>query len=70
MSFLAVKKLQLPFTDIKSLYYETNYQIALFPGSAMEDSFKYSSDHLYHEVYSNRIQPYLQGFWRPNLIIK
>ena len=62
ISFLAIQTINLPFKNIKSLYENTNFQVALMPGSAMEDAFKYSNDILYKNVYADRIQPYIPQY--------
>ena len=62
ISFLAIQTINLPFKNIKSLYESTNFQVALMPGSAMEDAFKYSNDVLYKNVYADRIQPYIPQY--------
>lgn len=39
-SSLSVKKFKPPFHDIQSLFYDTNYEIATVPGTAISDEFE------------------------------
>ena len=59
VSYLAFETFNLPFTNIETLLVNTDYQIAIYPGSNMEDIFKYSPDPVYQEAWEKRIQPYL-----------
>ncbi len=42
-SFLAVQKIKMPFTDLESMYYETDYKIAFIRSSAAESFWKVQS---------------------------
>ena len=62
LSALAVDSLEYPFYDYKSLLKDTNYIIAVYPGGFTEDAFKYSSDPIFKEAWTERIEPYLEEY--------
>lgn len=62
VSFLAFETFLLPFTSIETLLANTDYQIAIYPGSNMEDIFKNSQDPVYQEAWIERIQPFLEDY--------
>jgi hypothetical protein len=47
-SFLAVKKITLPFQDVESLLYESDFNITTVSGSAYEDMFRVNKNWLEH----------------------
>ena len=64
ISHLATSKINLPFDSIATLLSLTNYQIAINPGTSLEDTFKLSTDSTYQKAWSERIEPYLD-YYRP-----
>jgi len=64
ISYLATSKINLPFDSIATLLSLTNYQIAINPGTSLEDTFKLSTDLTYQKAWSERIEPYLD-YYRP-----
>ena len=64
ISYLATSKINLPFESIATLLSLTNYQIAINPGTSLEDTFKLSTDSTYQKAWSERIEPYLE-YYRP-----
>ena len=55
-SFLAVFKVSLPFTDLESMYYGTNYKIGSIRNTAFDNLFKMGNE-LDQKIYNDR-----QGF--------
>ena len=64
ISHLATSKTILPFDSIATLLSSTDNQIALTPGTSLEDSFKLSTDSTYQKAWNERIEPYLD-YYRP-----
>ena len=62
LSFLTIELVDYPFLDIRGLVEDSNYQIAIYPGSNMEDIFKNSQDPVYQEAWIERIQPFLEDY--------
>ena len=63
ISYLATRKIVLPFTNVEELIKTTNFKIALNPGSFAEDSFKYSTNPFWQEAWKERIEPDLQDYF-------
>jgi hypothetical protein len=64
ISYLATKVISLPFTSIPQLIKTSDYRIALTPGSSQEDTFKFSNDQDWAVGYTERIQPYLEEYFK------
>ena len=62
VSYLSIKKTQLPFNNIGELLDSTNYKIAILPDSIHEDDFKLSPDSNMQKAWNERIKPYLDMF--------
>ena len=52
----------MPFENIESLLEETNYQIAINPGSSIQNFFQYSNDPIVQEAWLKRIKPYITKY--------
>ena len=62
ISYLATRKIVLPFKNVEELIRTSNFKIALNPGSGAEDSFKYSTNPFWQEAWKERIEPDLQDY--------
>ena len=62
ISYLSIQKTNLPFNNLETLLSLTSNKIALLPGSAEEDEFRYSTDPLMQRAWTERIEPYLDEF--------
>ena len=63
ISYLATRKIELPFKNVEDLIRTSNFKIALNPGSGAEDSFKYSTDPFWQVAWKERIEPDLQDYF-------
>jgi hypothetical protein len=64
ISYLSIKVTALPFHSLKEMLEQSSYRLALMPGSAYEDAFKFSNDPLWQQVYEERIKPYLEEYMK------
>ena len=62
LSFLATETLHFPFLNIQGLMQDTDYIIAIYPGSVHEELFKNSTDSFAREAWYKRIKPYLDDY--------
>ena len=62
VSYLSTKVISLPFNNIRELVENTDFRIAIIPGTSFEDAFKYSTDPIWQKAYEDRIQPYLDEY--------
>ena len=62
LSFLTVERFDLPFNNLRDLLKNTDYNIAIIPGSISEAIFKDSLDPNYQEAWKDRIEPYLEDY--------
>ena len=62
ISYLATRKIVLPFNSVEELVKKSDYKIAIIPGTNAENVFKYSSDELWQKAWNERIEPYLQNY--------
>jgi len=62
VSYLATRKIVLPFTTIADFYLNTNFRLAVMPDTTYMDNFKYSTDPLFLEIYAERIEPHVQEY--------
>ena len=74
ISYLATRKIVLPFNNIPELVSKSSFRIALTTGSSYEDAFKTSRDPDWMVAWTDRIQPYLEDYvgdteYRLNLIM-
>ncbi len=62
ISYLATRVIVLPFTGIKSLVDNTDFRIAVIPGSSFMDAFKFAKDPNWQKAWKDRIEPYLDEY--------
>ena len=62
LSFLTIELVDYPFCDIRSLVEDTNYQIAIYPGSVHEELFRDSPNEFARIAWKDRIEPYLDEY--------
>ena len=62
ISYLATRKIVLPFNNIPELVSKSSFRIALNTGSSVEDAFKTSRDPDWMVAWTDRIQPYLEDY--------
>ncbi len=62
VSYLSTRVIKLPFTGIKGMVENTDYRLALIPGSSFMDAFKYSTIPEWQEAWKTRIEPYLDDY--------
>ena len=60
ISYLAEKRISLPFIDLSDLMANTQFRIILLTGSIHEDHFKKSRDPLWQAAWTDRVQPHLE----------
>ena len=59
ISYLATRVTVLPFFSIETLLKDTDYKVALLPGTSYEDLFRYATDSVWQDTFKERIEPYL-----------
>ena len=62
LSFLTIELVDYPFLDIRSLVEDTNYKIAIHPGSVHEELFRDSPNEFARMAWKERIEPYLDEY--------
>ena len=62
ISYLATRKIVLPFNNIPELVSKSSFRIVLTPGSSNEDALKTSRDPDWMVAWTDRIQPYLEDY--------
>ena len=62
ISYLSSKVVELPFNSIPELIENTNFKIAVLPGSYHEDAFKYANDPYWKIAWKERIQPFIHEY--------
>ena len=62
LSFLTIELVNYPFLDIRSLIKDTNYQIAIYPGSVHEELFRDSPNEFARMAWKSRIEPNLDNY--------
>ena len=71
VSYLATRKISLPFNNIPELVSNTQFNIELVPGTSFEDAFRYSLDPVWQNAFKNRIEPFLEkneGLGTPDFV--
>ena len=63
ISYLATRKIVLPFKSVEELIKMSDFRIALNPGSNAEDSFKFSTNPIWQTAWKERIEPDLQDYF-------
>ena len=59
---LLVEKTNLPFDGIETLMMNSNYRIAVYPGTLHEDFFSHSNDPVMKKAWTERIEPYMDFY--------
>ena len=59
---LLVEKTNLPFDGIETLMMNSNYKIAVYPGTLHEDFFRHSNDPVMKKAWTERIEPYMDFY--------
>ena len=59
ISHLSTRLIQWPFKHMHELLTKTDYRVLVTVGTSLEDFFKLSRDPIIQDVWSNRIQPYI-----------
>ena len=62
ISYLATRKIVLPFTNMEELISKTSFKVAVMPGTSYEDTFKYATEGSWQTAWNERIQPYLDDY--------
>ena len=62
ISYLTKRVVELPFNNLPELIENTNFRIAVWPGTYDEDVFKYATDHHWKRAWKERIQPFLHEY--------
>ena len=62
ISYLSARVFTLPFDGVSTLLDNTEYKIAIKPGTYLEDAFKKSRDPVWQRAWLERIQPYLEDY--------
>ena len=62
ISYLATRVIVLPFNGIPELVDNSNFKIALNPGTSYEDAFKFATDPSWKVAWKERIQPFLENY--------
>ncbi len=62
ISYLATRVIVLPFNDLRGLVEESDFRIALIPGSSYEDAFKTSTNPLWQRAWTEKLEPYLEEY--------
>lgn len=73
ISYLATRVITLPFNGIETLLSQSDFNIALNPGTSYEDAFKISIDPVWQAAWIGRIQPYLEEYipmFGENFVVK
>ena len=62
ISYLTTKFINLPFNGVESLVTDTNYKIALKGGTATQMKFQYSTNPVWKNAWTNRVEPYMDDY--------
>ena len=62
ISYLSTRVIVLPFDGIKTLLDNSDFKIALNPGSSYEDAFKLATDPVWQDAWKFRIKPNLDDY--------
>ena len=62
ISYLARRVINVPFDGISTLVTATDFKITLMPGTSIEDAFKTSTDPFWQKAWTDRIEPFLDGY--------
>ena len=62
ISYLSLRTIRLPFTDLTTLLSTSDYKIGLMVGSSHENTFRYTDDPLFKRAWTERIEPYLEQY--------
>ena len=71
VSYLYSSETPMPFGNVKEMYeIAAHFRLALQPYSASEDDFKYSSNPLWKNVYSEKVLPHYKEYLENPLYFK
>ena len=62
ISNLSTRVITLPFTGIETLLTQSDFKIAVKPGTSFVDAFKHSTNPVWQAAWTNRIEPYLNDY--------
>ena len=62
ISYLATRKIVLPFNNMEELIDKTSFKIAVMPGTSYEDTFKYATERAWKTAWTKRIEPFLSNY--------
>ena len=62
MSFLVIDNQKLPFSNLQDLIKDTNFRIAVYPGSLGQMIFEESADPLIKMAWQKRVSPHLNYY--------
>lgn len=57
VSYLAIRVISLPFTNLDEMLLKSNYHLGIASGSTVEDTFKLSKNEIYQRIWNERILP-------------
>ena len=57
-----VQKTNLPFDGIETLMLNSDYKIAIYPGTIDEDAFQHSNNPVMKKAWKERIEPYVDFY--------
>ena len=57
-----VQKTNLPFDGIETLMLNSDYKIAIYPGTIDEDAFQHSNNPVMKKAWKERIEPYMDFY--------
>ena len=62
VSYLAARIIVLPFTGIETLMADSEYLIAVWPGTYSQDVFESSIDPVWQKAWTERMEPYMDDY--------
>ena len=62
ISNLSTRVITLPFNGLETLLTQSDFKIAVKPGTSFVDAFKHSTNPVWQSAWTNRIQPYLNDY--------
>ena len=62
VSYLSSKMIVMPFHSVDELISNTNFKVAVLSGSYQEDSIRLSMDDKWQNLWTQRIEPYIEEY--------
>jgi hypothetical protein len=62
VSYLAIRKIIMPFNSLSEMYTDSNFRLAVVPSTFFEDTFRYSRDPLWKKIFEERVEPHLEEY--------